>query len=294
MAERYYNWTDAKTPDTPDDGKAFYGRDSMANYMIIAMKQMGTDIFESKDGKASFNLDKELIRRLWDNYYIPYVKGYFTSFGKFRSDDVKTGDILAYTGSTSSTFYFPDTVENGKKNYDIDYIVQNAPIMKGGENYKVQQGAGMAVTKSDTTHEYAASIFLKWFTQKEQNLQFVCDSGYLPVRKESNSAEALDDIIKDDNIKMNQKTYDCLKETMDDFPNTIFYTTPNVENGYQIRNVLNTSLSDQALKDRKAVEKAMAAGTSRQKALKKYITNQWFDRWYDNFCNALLQANAGE
>ena len=28
VAEHYYEWTDAKTPDIPDDGKAFYGRDS--------------------------------------------------------------------------------------------------------------------------------------------------------------------------------------------------------------------------------------------------------------------------
>ena len=89
-------------------------------------------------------------------------------------DDVKTGDILAYTGSTSSAVYFPDTVEIGNKSYPIDYIVCDSPVMEGGENIKVQQGAGMAVTKSDEEHEYAASVFLKWFTQKNQNLRFVC------------------------------------------------------------------------------------------------------------------------
>ena len=30
-AKRYYEWTDAKTPDVPDDGKALFGRDAMAN-----------------------------------------------------------------------------------------------------------------------------------------------------------------------------------------------------------------------------------------------------------------------
>ena len=73
-AEKYYEWTDSLTPDIPDDGKALYGRDSMSNYFIIGMKQMGTDIFEVTDGQVKFNLDKELIRRLWDNYYVPYVK----------------------------------------------------------------------------------------------------------------------------------------------------------------------------------------------------------------------------
>lgn len=30
VAERYYEWTDAQTPDIPNDGRAFFGRDAMA------------------------------------------------------------------------------------------------------------------------------------------------------------------------------------------------------------------------------------------------------------------------
>lgn len=71
VAEKYYEWTDSQTPDVPDDGKAFYGRDSMSNYFIIGMKQMGKEIFEVNDGKVTVNTDKELIHRLWENYYVP-------------------------------------------------------------------------------------------------------------------------------------------------------------------------------------------------------------------------------
>ncbi|MFR5794877.1 MAG: hypothetical protein ACLUI3_04440 [Christensenellales bacterium] len=38
MAQRYYEWTDSLT-DAPNDGKALFGRDAMANYMIIGAKQ---------------------------------------------------------------------------------------------------------------------------------------------------------------------------------------------------------------------------------------------------------------
>jgi len=34
-----------KTPDVPDDGKAFFGRDAMANYMLVGSMQLGTEIF---------------------------------------------------------------------------------------------------------------------------------------------------------------------------------------------------------------------------------------------------------
>ena len=290
VAERYYEWTDEQTPDVPDDGKAFYGRDSMSNYFILGMKQMGTDIFEVKDGKVTLNTDKDKIRRLWDDYYVPYMKGYFTSLGKFRSDDVKTGDILAYTGSTASSMYFPDNLEGEDESYPIDFIVRDAPIMEGGENYKVQQGAGMAVTKSDETHEYAASVFLKWFTQKEQNLQFVCESAYLPVLKEANTVEALDKVIKDNSIDINDKAYACLVSTMNSFDNTKFYTPACFDNSYSARQVLEYNLSDKATADKEAIEQEVADGTSREEAAAPYITDEAFDEWYDSFCQALTEA----
>ncbi len=44
--------------------------------------------------------------KLWDNFYVPYINGYFASYGKFRSDDAKTGDILALVGSSSGAHTF--------------------------------------------------------------------------------------------------------------------------------------------------------------------------------------------
>ncbi len=290
VAKRYYEWTDAQTPDIPDDGKAFYGRDSMSNYFIIGMRQMGAELFEVQDGKVTLNTDKELIRRLWDNYYVPSVEGYFASYGKFRSDDVKTGDILAYTGSTSSVFYFPDRVENGDESYDIDFIEREAPIMEGGENIKVQQGAGMTVTRSDEQHEYAACVFLKWFTKKEQNLRFVCDSAYLPVQKDANNIEAVEQVAKDNNIEMNEKTYTCLKTVMDDFADTKFYTAKNFDQSYQARSVLDHHLSDRLSEDLAAIDAAVAGGSSRTEAVAPYLTDDVFEQWYESFCDALQQS----
>lgn len=292
VAQKYYEWTDAQTPDIPDDGKAFYGRDSMSNYFIISMKQMGKELFQVKDGKVTFNTDKELIRRIWDNYYVPFMKGYFTSLGKFRSDDVKTGDVIAYTGSTSSAVYFPDSVETEDSSYPIEYIEYEAPVMEGGEKVQVQQGAGMAITKSDETHEYAASEFLRWFTQKEQNLRFVCESSYMPVLKEANSQEALDEVIKDNDIEINQKVYDCFKIEMESFDKTSFYTPGNFANGYSTRKVLDYSLSDKAKADKAALDEAVAGGQSKEEALAQYLTDENFDSWYEEFCSSLNAAAA--
>ena len=61
-----------------------------------------------RDGEMTLQLDRKIMRKLWDCYYVPTVKGYFGSFGRFRSDDAKTGDIIALVGSTAGTTYFPD------------------------------------------------------------------------------------------------------------------------------------------------------------------------------------------
>lgn len=295
VAERYYEWTDSQTPDIPNDGKAFYGRDAMANYFVIGMRQMGKEIFEVQaDGSVVLNTDKELIRRLWENYYVPYINGYYAAYGKFRSDDVKTGDILAYTGSTSSAFYFPDRVENEAGSHDIDFAVLHAPIMEGGEQYMVQQGAGMTVTQSDPQHEYASCVFLKWFTAEEQNLRFVCNSAYMPVLKEANNIDSVDSVINENQIEMDAKVYSCLESVMSDFDNTEFYTTKCFENGYSARNVLTDSLYNQAAEDKAAIDAAVEAGADREAEIAKYTTDASFENWYATFTDELQRAVDGE
>ena len=159
--------------------------------------------------------------------------------------------------------------------------------MEGGENIKVQQGAGMAVTKSDEEHEYAASVFLKWFTQKNQNLRFVCESSYMPVLKEANSVDALDSVIKENNIEGNQKVYDCFTTEMEDFDKTSFYTIGAFDNSYSARKILDYSLADKAKADKDAMDAAIADGESREEALAQYLTDENFQNWYTEFCHSL-------
>ena len=52
--------------------------------------------------------------------------------GKFRSDDVKTGDIICYTGSTASAAYFPDRVVDDNGTHEIGYRIIMPPTFEGG------------------------------------------------------------------------------------------------------------------------------------------------------------------
>lgn len=84
--------------------------------------------------------------------------------------------------------------------------------------------------------------------KEKQNLEFVCESSYLPVLKEANNMRSVDQMIKDKKIKVDDKTYDCLKNTLDNFDKTKFYTTKTFKNGYSMRKVLDYNLSDQAIR----------------------------------------------
>lgn len=292
-AKAYYEWTDAQTPDIPGDGKAFYGRDAVANYFIIGMQQLGVEIFQVENGKIKLNVPKEELRRLWDNYYVPMVKGYFGAYGSFRSDDVKTGELLAYTGSTTSAMYFPNQVEQDDSTYAIDYIILEAPIFEGGQRCAVQQGAGMVVSKSDGQHEYAAVEFLKWFTQADNNLQFGSVSGYLPVLKEANSIEKLDQVIAEKQLEVAPKTYDCLVSVFGEMEGTALYTNKSFRNGSAARKVLEYHLSDKAAQDREIIEKAVKEGQDLEEASGPFVSEEAFESWYASFCDA-LNAAVGE
>ena len=132
VAEKYYNWIDAQTA-APDDGKALFGRDAMANYMLVGAQQLGDTIFAVKDGRMTVNFERDVARRLWDNYYVPFVRGWFAATGRFRSDDIKTGNVLAYVGSSSSATFFPTRVTNdANQSHEISLKTLPAPQFEGG------------------------------------------------------------------------------------------------------------------------------------------------------------------
>ena len=278
VAQKYYEWTDALT-DTPNDGKAFLGRDAMANYFIVGFKQFGKELFEVQgDGSVKVNFDKEIVRKLWDNYYVPYVKGYFTLSGRFGSDDVKTGTTIAFIGSTSGASFFPEEVSvSDTETYEITNEILPSPVFEGQQPVSVQQGAGMVVTKATKAEEEASVEFLKWFTDDEHNIEFSVESGYLPVKKDANSKTVMEQYTGQ--IKSTvRKTIETGIETVN---SRELYTTSAFRNGSEARNILTYSLSDLARADREKIETQIQAGMSNEEAITPYLSDEYFETWYD-------------
>ena len=282
VSKQYYEWTDGLTPDVKNDGKAFFGRDAMANYMIIGCRQLGQEIFSVSGDQVKFQTDKTVLRKLWDNYYVPYINGYFTANGKFRSDDAKVGDIIALVGSSTTATYFPQEVANADgTSYPIETLVMEAPTFASGEKYAVQQGAGMVVTKSTPEKEYASTVFLKWFTEAERNLSFSISSGYLPVKIEANTNDKLEAAMqKMEETGVSTSLKESLRISMQTVNSSKLYTNRAFVGGTKARSVLEYALSDQAKADKAEIDKLIKAGKSREDAVSRYNTDQNFDKWY--------------
>ena len=287
-AGKYYNWTDSQTPET-DDGKALFGRDAMANYLLVGAKELGCDIFEVKDGKMTLNFDEDVIRKLWDNYYVPYVKGYFSASGRFRSDDVKTGNVLGYVGSTSSATFFPTEVSDDSGDaHEIKLKVLPCPKFKDGDDYAVQQGAGMVVTKSSEDEVKASIKFLKWFTQSENNIEFSVGSGYLPVTNDANSIDKIKSVDSDISSSMEEILTKSVAEIND---NNLYYMHA-FENGNDARTALQEAFGDTAQQDRNTVDERIAQGESAEEAEAEFLSDEYFEQWYQNVLSK-LQAYEG-
>lgn len=225
-AEAYYNWTDAQT-DTPNDGKALFGR-----------------------------------------------------------DDIKIGSILAYIGSNSSATYFPTQVMlSDTESHDIELKVLPTPHFEGCEKVSVQQGAGMAVAKTTDAEVEASVVFLKWFTQPENNIAFAVGSGYLPVTHAANDMDA----IHSSGLTLTGNMENVLMEAVDAVNTNELYTTKAFEGGTDARSKLNYSMSNLATADRATVEERLAAGESAEEAEAEFLTDEYFEAWYQSLCDALSQ-----
>lgn len=275
VGRKYYEWTDSLT-DTPDDGKAFFGRDAMANYMLVGAAQLGQDILQKdEEGNIKINLEKKTARKLWDNYYVPYINGYFTTVGRFRTDDIKTGDIIALVGSSAGATFFPNKVLKDEEGYDIETLTLPAPQFAESEGYAIQQGAGMSVLQGEQEEVKASVEFLKWFAEPEQNIQFSVHSGYIPVKKVANDIDVIEEQLGGET-----KTKEVLEVSVDTIQNNELYTAPAFASGSKVREILEQAMSDRAKEDRTVIIENMKAGKSKAESVAQFDTDEKFEQWY--------------
>jgi multiple sugar transport system substrate-binding protein len=249
-AEMYYEWTDAQTPEVEGDGKAFFSCDSWFTVTLVGFAQQGYDFVDD----TGIHKDGDLYRRIWEFAMPPGLRGEFAVVDTFSSALANQGDVVCSIASTASVRYYSHTVTypDGQTE-EVEYDVLPYPVfvMFGGKQMALQRGAGIAVAKTSDRREQAAALFLKWFTQPEQNKRFVSGSGYLPVTnaafQEMVAVAAADQAPGDD-------VYDELYATVRKmYQEYLFLYTPNVDNVSAMMEEYEKDLKDATGKGRDAV-----------------------------------------
>ena len=281
-ARRYYQWIDDATPETPWDGKSMMGLDSLANYTIVGNRQLGVEILHtSSTGEGKVILKQEVLSRIFAVYYNGYSLGYFDAVGKFRSDDVKSNDLIAYVGSSSGASYFPTWVACGYDKIDIDFLPAPYPVFQGGHEYAILQGAGMCVSKTDDAHQEGAALFLKWFTQEENNTPFAMASSYMPVQQGAYSAKelllALDTLDAGD--KSQQNAASAYRVALHQVVEGDVYAAPSFPRSYDARIILEKTLMQAGQKGREVAKTLQQQNKTEEEVLQSINTPAAFAEW---------------
>ena len=242
-ARKYYQWTDAKTPAIPDDGKSFFAADSWLNLAQAGMRQQGGSLFE--DEKLS--LASPDFQRIWDIIWPPAVEGGFAVYDGYSSDLSKTGDLVCSTGSSAGILFYGDTITYADNTVEqVEYNILPFPVFQGAQKIAIQRGNGFSVAKSDKTHEYAGAVFLKWFTQPEPNMRFIASTGYMPVTNTAFTEGMQKEIqqVKDPRI---QKMLTAVTKMHSEYQ---FFVAPVFDDFDNLGKAFETSLKEQLRKDR--------------------------------------------
>lgn len=260
MAETFYEWTDETTPDVPGDGKALMGLDNFSNYFIAQNNALGSDIYETdENGGVTFHLEEDNIKKLFENYYIPYTKGYYGGREKYRSDDMRQDNLYGYVGSVASVAYFPNTVygEDGGEQ-EIAMGIYPYPYFEGENKAAIQQGAGIAALCSSEAENQAVADFIKWVSG-EKGIDYAAMLSYMPTSRES--VEAADwNVIEDENLR------EAVTIGMEQVKNYEMVRGFDFEGAYEVRMNLEDCFKEAVLSGREEYLGYLASGMTADEA----------------------------
>ncbi|MDE7206262.1 MAG: extracellular solute-binding protein [Lachnospiraceae bacterium] len=270
-AQDYYEWS---------GGKAFFGRESFANYPILGSSQLGHELFKVSGNGITLDFEQSVMKKVWDHFYVPYINGYYSQIGKSRCDDVRIGEIIALVCSSSDAAYFPkEVVLSDGTTYPIECMVLPLPNFKDTAPYAALLGAGMAVTKSTEAEEYASVLFLKWFTECEQNLRFSACSGYMPVSLEAVKADIMSAYLEEHSA--DAVIRDTIMTSLSQTEKYIMYAPTGFAGGSQAKDILDRTMPALAIADRTAIENGAPHD--------EYLSDTHFKEWYAATLSELKQ-----
>jgi len=172
--EKFYDWS---------NGQDMFQINDFYHYSLTGMAAFGEDFTEG----GKLNLDNDAFRKVWEPMAHAGIHGGLCLGDGYASDRWKTGEVISNIGSTAGILYLRDYVtyaDNTTENIKTSILAY--PRFENGKATVIHRGGGLfALKNEDERKNEAAAYFAKWLTEKENNLNFVTKSGYLPVTKDA-------------------------------------------------------------------------------------------------------------
>ncbi|MDO4733153.1 MAG: extracellular solute-binding protein, partial [Bacillota bacterium] len=258
---KYAQWTDAQTPDIPNDSIPLFVHDFHFNYFQVGVESLGEDFFDGE--KLSFG---SAFEKIWQPYARAALSGGLWLQTGYATEPLRTGESIVCVASSASVLYFSNEViyaDNTSEN--VELIVLPCPTFVGGDSLVMQRGAGMCTVRSTPEREQAAITFLKWLTEPECNTSFVVETGYMPVVQEAFREE----LSRQINALNEEKYIELYRAYLDTQSAYKFYTAPKLESYLEIETAFEENIRRQLLRGRNAY---LEAGGNDKELLEQLIT----------------------
>ena len=164
-----------------------------------------------------YDTNNAVFKECWMQFARALAQGHVVVSDLYSNTQVMTGEVLAGLGSSAAILYYNDTVtyRDGTRE-PMDLHVLPMPMSAGCDALMTQAGVGLGAYKTTEQKAEAAALFVRWLTEPERNLDFVAQTGYMPVRN-----GAFDDIENYDKFpepaESYQQLYAALKTMREDY-----------------------------------------------------------------------------
>lgn len=170
-AGKFYDWS----------GNAFCALDYPIRAVELCAMEHGSGDFYTENGW--YDTDNAVFKESWMQFARSLAQGHVVVSDLYSNTQVMTGDVLCGLGSSAAILYYNDTVTYRDGTQEpMDLRVLLLPKTAGADALMTQAGVGLCAYKTTDQKAEAAALFVRWLTEAERNLDFVAQTGYMPVR----------------------------------------------------------------------------------------------------------------
>ena len=193
-ASKFYDWS----------GKPFCALDYPIRAVELCAMEHGSGDFYTENGW--YDTDNAVFKESWMQFARSLAQGHVVVSDLYSNTQVMTGDVVCGLGSSAAILYYNDTVTYPDNTQEpMNLHVLPIPKTAGADALMTQAGVGLCAYKTTEQKAEAAALFVRWLTEAERNLDFVAQTGYMPVR-----SDAFDAISDYDNFPAPAAAYESL------------------------------------------------------------------------------------